>query len=108
MLIYKMNPDERPMTLLIPKWGDVDNPTVDIFIDTEEHTTRLFYSYELPSFCAVYKHKIKWLEHDCGVLHEYFADRLWGGVRAVKVATTSRQPVLIRIQPIYNTVRKNG
>jgi hypothetical protein len=108
MLIYKTKPGERCPALVIPKWGDVDNLAVDIFIDTPQHTTRLFYVYNLPLFWAAYKRNINWLEHDCGVLPEYFADRLLGGVRAIKVVTTARQPVLIKLQPIYDTVRKNG
>lgn len=104
MLTYKVNPGCASPGLIIPSRGDVDNLAVDIFIDTPPHTTRLYYAFELPVFNGLKQQKIKWLAHDGGVLPEYFADRLWGGVRVVKVVTSGSQPVLIKIKPIYKSL----
>ena len=100
MLTYKMNSAGVSPTLVIPKVGGVDNPAVDIFIDTEERTTRLYVAYISPCGQILKPFIFNWLQHDCGVLPEYFADRLLGGVRAVKVITSSARGVTIRLKPL--------
>lgn len=75
MLTYKMNSAGVSPTLVIPKVGGVDNPAVDIFIDTEERTTRLYVAYISPCGQIIKPFIFNWLQHDCGVLPEYFADQ---------------------------------
>lgn len=97
MLIYKIIPPGPPTLVVIPKPGGVDNLIVDIFIDSPSNTSRLYYSYDSPITALLKQRKMNWLKHDCGVLPEYFADRLLGGVRAVKVIHNSHSPITLRI-----------
>lgn len=108
MLIYKFFSKGVTPHLVIPKLGGVENMAVDIFIDAPKDAARLYYSYESTINPHNNRGNNKWLQHDCGVLPELFADRLLGGVVAVKVVNNSDAPIVIKINPFSNLSRKHG
>ncbi len=108
MLIYKFFSKGVTPHLVIPKRGGVENQAVDIFIDSSKGSARLYYSYEPTITVHNKKRSNNWLQHECGVLPELFADCLLGGVVAVKVVNNSDAPIVIKINPFSNLSRKHG
>lgn len=108
MLIYKIFTKGASPCLVIPKKRGVENQAVDIFIDAAQQGARLYYSF-IPHATTKNSHKENiWIKHEYGVISEYFADRLLGGVTAIKVVNNSDTPVIVKIKPISNLSRKHG
>jgi len=108
MLIYKLLSRGVTPHLVIPKAGGVENQAVDIFIDGQANAVKLYYSYNSSVDKKSNNRNNIWIQHEYGVLPEFFADRLLHGVTAVKVVNNSDSPVVIKIKPISYLSRKHG
>jgi hypothetical protein len=108
MLIYKIFTKGASPCLVIPKVRGVENQAVDIFIDATQQGVRLYYSFTPASSIKKHIKENIWLQHEHGVISEFFADRLLGGVTAIRVVNNSDVPVIVKINPITNLSRKHG